>query len=385
MKTISIWGSTGSIGIQTMNVVQQFPDAFQIHGLTAHRNVSELFMQAQIHKPQYVVITGDVDREVWEKKFNKLGVSILWGKEGLLELASSGVEEMVINALVGSVGLEATLKAIQAGTNIGLANKEVLVMAGEMITSEAEKKDVSILPIDSEHSAIFQCLHGESKDQIQRIILTASGGPFLHRDVSEFDSITVEEALKHPNWEMGKKVTVDSATLANKGLEIIEARWLFGVQSSQIDVVIHPQSIIHSMVEFVDGSLKAQLGAPDMRTPIAYALTYPDRWEGDYSKVSFQNPISLDFQQPDFKAFPALQSAFHAIQAGGTAPVVFNAADEVAVDLFLKKQIRFTHIPEIIEMTLQDHRVIPSPDLSTILKINVETRAKAEKIASLFQ
>jgi len=385
LKTISIWGSTGSIGQQTLDVIRQFPEQFKIHALTAHTSVSELYKQAEIHRPQCVVITGNADQEEWKKKFQDLDASVLWGKEGLLDLAGSESEDMVVNALVGSVGLEATLKAIQAGTTIGLANKEVLVMAGELITSEAKKKKVSILPIDSEHSAIFQCLQGEPPDQIHKIILTASGGPFLNRDKSEFDSITVDEALNHPNWSMGKKITIDSATMANKGLEVIEARWLFDVRPSQIDVVIHPQSIIHSMVEFVDGSIKAQLGVPDMRTPIAYALTCPDRQAGDYGRMDFKKAFTLDFRPPDFNKFPALRLAYESIKAGGTAPAVFNAADEIAVALFLEKRIRFTHIPKIIEKTLQDHKVVSDLNFEIILQADSEARKKAEKIAGSLQ
>jgi len=252
--------------------------------------------------------------------------------------------------------------------SIALANKEVLVMAGEVVTAEASRRGLVLLPIDSEHSAIFQCLRGEDIRQVRRILLTASGGPFLQRDKSELDCVTVEEALSHPNWSMGKKVTIDSATLMNKGLEVIEARWLFGIEPERVEVVIHPQSIIHSMVEFVDGSIKAQMGVPDMRVPISYALTYPERWEGDYGWMDFTRMNELTFFSPDVEKFPALRLAYDALKAGGTAPAVLNGADEVAVDLFLAGEIGFSQIPKIIEGALERHEIVPHPGIDEILQ-----------------
>ena len=296
-----------------------------------------------------------------------LGVELLWGREGLLKAAGMGAEDLVVNALVGAVGLEATMEALKAKTSIAISNKEVLVMAGEIVTQEADKQGVKLLPIDSEHSALFQCLEGEDKQSVQRLILTASGGPFLNRDRSGLENVTVEEALAHPNWSMGKKVTIDSATLMNKGLEIIEARWLFGIEPDRIDVVIHPQSIIHSMVEFIDGSIKAQMGLPDMRVPISYALTYPERWKADIPKMDFSEKTELTFLPPDDDRFPALQVAYEALSMGGTAPAVLNAADEVAVEFFLNGKIKFMEISQIIQDTLQNHEVILRPGIDDIL------------------
>ena len=367
MKRISIWGATGSIGRQTLDVVDRYKERFDVVTLTTHQNVDLILEQSKHFRPESIVITGDVNRQAWEGEFKKFGVEVLWGKEGLLDAAGCGGEELVVNALVGGVGLEATMHALEAGTSIALANKEVLVMAGELVTSEVKKRGVALLPIDSEHSAIFQCLRGEEVNPLRRILLTASGGPFLHRDKSELDCVTVEEALSHPNWSMGKKVTIDSATLMNKGLEVIEARWLFGIEPEKVEVVIHPQSIIHSMVEFIDGSIKAQMGMPDMRVPISYALTYPERWAGDYGWMDFSEVNELTFLSPDTEKFPALRLAYEALDRGGTAPAVLNGADEVAVDLFLSGRIGFSQIPEIIDEALQHHEVVSQPGIDEIL------------------
>ena len=385
-KKISIWGSTGSIGTQTLDVMGRFPGQFELIAMTVHRNVDLAFLQAQKFHPLYVVITGAVNRDACQSRFQNLGIQLLWGKEGLLEVAGKGEEDLVVNALVGSVGLEATMCAVHANTSIALANKEVLVMAGELVVSEMKKRNLDLIPIDSEHSALFQCFQGEKKDQVQEVYLTASGGPFLNCDQKELKKITIEEALAHPNWTMGKKVTIDSATMANKGLEIIEAKWLFGLDIQQIKVVIHPQSIIHSMVEFVDGSIKAQLGIPDMRIPIAYALTYPNRQKEDYSRMKFDQKWQMDFIPPDLKKFPSLRLAVEALEMGGTAPAVFNGADEIAVDLFLSKKIGFHQIPEIIEETLKRHTVIRHPTLEEILQSDRWVKDTVQKeIVPLFQ
>jgi 1-deoxy-D-xylulose-5-phosphate reductoisomerase len=373
-KTISIWGATGSIGTQTLDVAALNPNAFQIHTLTTHSNVELLLKQARQFRPKQVVITGTCDPKTIKESFRKINVPALFGKRGLLEAASNPDTDLVVNALVGAVGLEATLLAIEAGVDIALANKEVLVMAGELVMKRVHEKGVRLIPIDSEHSALYQCMRGEDSTRIRRIILTASGGPFLKRDVRTFPDITMEEALAHPNWVMGQKVTIDSATLMNKGLEIIEARWLFNVRPEQIDVVIHPQSIIHSMVEFVDGSLKAQLSFPDMHVPIAYALTGPDRWESPWGSQNFSTPFSMDFQPPDREKFPSLNLAIHSLKTGGTAPAVFNAADEVAVNLFLSGQIGFHQIPEIVELSLSSHRITGNPNLEDILAADTQVR-----------
>ncbi len=367
LKKVSIWGSTGSIGRQTLDVINRCLDRFDIMTLTAHQNISLAFEQAKQFHPRRVVITGQVEYKEWTHRFEELHVELLIGKELLNDVAGCDEADLVVNALVGSVGLEATLKAIQAGKTIALANKEVLVMAGEIVMQEVARKGVRLLPIDSEHSALFQCLQGEDRKSVRRMLLTASGGPFYNRDKSEMDHVTVEEALNHPNWSMGKKVTIDSATLMNKGLEIIEARWLFDMDASKIEVVIHPQSIIHSMVEFVDGSIKAQLGLPDMRTPISYVLTYPERWAGHYGWTDFTQMNQLTFLPPDHEKYPALRLAYDALNAGGTAPAVLNAADETAVDLFLSERISFNQITQITDTVLQHHEVIVHPEFQEIL------------------
>jgi len=367
-KIISIWGSTGSIGTQTLDVISRHPNIFDISVLTAHSNVDLLFKQAEIFKPQAVVITGKVDYEQWKQRFNTLGIEVFTGKRGLLQAAGQGEEDLIVNALVGGVGLKATILALKSKVPIALANKEVLVMAGELVTKEVEKQGVQLIPIDSEHSAIFQCLQGEKYDSIKKIILTASGGPFLNKKASQLKHVTVDQALKHPNWNMGKKVTIDSATMVNKGLEVIEARWLFNQNPDSIEVVIHPQSIIHSMVEFVDGSVKAQLGIPDMRIPISYALSYPGRLSGHFSLMDFSQASTMEFFPPDLEKFPAITLAYQALEQGGTAPAVFNGADEAAVRLFLNRKIDFVSIPVIIEKALQKHSVISDPSLEEILE-----------------
>ena len=373
-RRVSVWGATGSIGCQALEVMGRYGEAFDVVTLTTHRRADFLFEQAKRFCPERVVITGDVERGAWEKAFGKLGVTVGWGREELLDAASRADTDLVVNALVGGVGLEATLRTIEAGVSVALANKETLVMAGEIVSSAAKEREVSILPVDSEHSAIFQCLQGEDVGSIRRLLLTASGGPFLGRDRSALDRVTVEEALAHPNWSMGKKVSIDSATLMNKGLEVIEAHWFFGIEPERIEVVIHPQSIVHSMVEFVDGSIKAQLGVPDMRVPISYALTYPERWSGGYGWLDFAQTTNLGFSPPDMEKWPALRLAYEALEMGGTAPAVLNAADEVAVDLFLTGQIGFLQIPWIIAEALERHEVVSNPGLDGILRADGWTR-----------
>jgi len=367
-KKLTIWGSTGSIGRQTLDVVNRYQERFEIVSLTAHHNASLLLEQARKFRPRDVVITGDVREKKWEEEFRKLGVKLLRGKDGLLEIAARGGEDLIVNALVGGVGLEPTIIALGVGVPIALANKEVLVMAGELVTMEAEKHGTVLLPVDSEHSAIFQCLQGEENKSIKKIFLTASGGPFLKRNKSELSNVTVEAALAHPNWRMGKKVTIDSATLMNKGFEVIEARWLFGIDPDKIEVVIHPQSIIHSMVEFVDGSIKAQMGVPDMRIPISYALAYPERWAGDYGWMDFTKIKRLEFFPPDMEKYPTLNLAYQALEMGGTAPAVLSGADEIAVDFFISKKISFPEISQIIGEVLNSHKVILRPEIDDILQ-----------------
>ena len=354
-------------------------DRFELDTLTAHSNAELVWEQSKRFRPRRVVLTGDVEREVWGKRFQDIGIEMLWGKEGLLETAEGGNQDLVVYALVGAVGLEATLRAMEAGIAVALANKEVLVMAGDLVTGEAKHRGVALLPIDSEHSAVFQCLQGETPDTIKKILLTASGGPFFRRDAAELDRVTVSDALAHPNWSMGKKVTIDSATLMNKALEVIEARWLFGIEPHRIQVVIHPQSIIHSMVEFVDGSIKAQLGVPDMRIPISYALNYPQRWTGKCHTMDFSQSWELSFLPPDTEKFPALRLAYDVLNMGGTAPAVLNAADEVAVGLFLSERIGFPQISKIVEEVIRRHDVTSSPGLEDILTADRWAREVIDK------
>ncbi len=367
-KKLTIWGSTGSIGRQTLDVVARYPERFEIVTLTTHRNIGLLLEQAKNFHPRNVVITGNVSEKKWEEEFKKLGVTLLQGKEALLEVSAQGSEDIIVNAIVGGAGLEPTLKALETGVPIALANKEVLVMAGELITMKAKEHGAVLLPVDSEHSAIFQCLQGEENKNIRKIFLTASGGPFLTRNKSELSNVTVEEALAHPNWRMGRKVTIDSATLMNKGFEVIEACWLFGIEPNKIEVVVHPQSIIHSMVEFVDGSIKAQLGVPDMRIPISYALSYPKRWTGDYGWIDFTEIKKLEFFPPDMDKYPALKLAYQALEIGGTAPAVLSGADEIAVDFFISKKITFPEISQVIREVLDRHEVVLHPGIDDILQ-----------------
>ncbi|MFO7892034.1 MAG: 1-deoxy-D-xylulose-5-phosphate reductoisomerase [bacterium] len=379
-KNISIWGSTGSIGTQTLDVISRHADLFTISVLTAHHNVDLLYKQTEIFKPKAVVITGTIKNQEWQRRFDTLGVDVFTGKEGLLRTAKMGEEDLIVNALVGGIGLEVTLEAIKRGVSVALANKEVLVMAGEIMTREAEHQGVQLIPIDSEHSAIFQCLQGESPVSIKKIILTASGGAFYKKKLSQLKHVTVEQALQHPNWSMGRKVTVDSATMMNKGLELIEARWLFDQDPDAIEVVIHPQSLIHSMVEFIDGSVKAQLGKPDMRVPISYALGYPERLSGHFKCMDFTQSLSMEFIPPDFERFPALKLAYQTLKLGGTAPAVFNGADEAAVTLFLNKKIDFITITEIVEKTLQEHSVTSHPALDDIMEADRWAKAYVMKL-----
>jgi 1-deoxy-D-xylulose-5-phosphate reductoisomerase len=378
-KKVSIWGSTGSIGAQTLAVISRYPDRFEIETLTAHSNINLLREQAEKFRPKHVVLTGLSDPGKVKDPFKGTGADCAFGMDSLVVLAGSGGEDLVVNALVGSAGLEAMLAAIRARRTVALANKEVLVIAGELVMAEAAGAGVEILPIDSEHSAIFQCLRGEPRESIRRIILTASGGPFLNRPLSELGRVTVEEALRHPNWVMGKKVTIDSATLMNKGLEIIEARWLFGLEPDRIDVIIHPKSIIHSMVEFQDGSIKAQLGKPDMRVPISHALTYPERWPFDFGSLDLGSPVNLEFLPMDSERFPGLGLARTALEKGGTAPAVFNAADEMAVNWFLERKIGFMDIPRIVEKALKERPVRPCAELKDVLQEDAETREWLKK------
>jgi 1-deoxy-D-xylulose-5-phosphate reductoisomerase len=379
-KKISILGSTGSIGTQTLDVVAHNRENFQIEALSAGTNIGLLLEQIKLFKPKKVsVATKELADEL--KTYITDNTLVYYGEAGLVEIAASTDADFVVSALVGSQGLKPTLAAIEAGKNIGLANKETLVTAGHIVTAMVEKHGISLLPIDSEHSAIFQCLNGESRAQVAKIVITASGGSFRDRTREQLIGVTVAEALKHPNWAMGAKITIDSATMVNKGLEVIEAHWLFKVPYEQIEVVLHPQSIIHSMVEFVDYSVIAQLGNPDMRVPIQYALTYPDRAPTPTKPLKLTEIGTLHFQEMDYVRFPCLRLAFEAGKQGGTVPTVFNAANEVAVSRFLTGEITFLQIEEIIERLLQLHSSITLPDLEQISYTDRWAREQAAAIA----
>lgn len=351
-KNIAILGSTGSIGTQALEVVRAFPDRFEVSVLTGGRNVDLLIEQALIHTPKYVVNTSGIGMKRMQSSLAHLPIQILSGEEALVEVVQDPSIELVLNAVVGSAGLRPTCQAIVSGKDIALANKETLVVAGELVMGLAKKHNVRILPVDSEHSAIFQCLVGEAQNPIEKIYLTASGGPFRGRDRTFLEQVTKEQALKHPNWAMGAKITIDSASLMNKGLEVIEAKWLFDLEPGQIDVVVHPQSIIHSLVQFQDGSIKAQLGLPDMKLPIQYALTYPDRYANGFERFDFARYASLDFQTPDMETFRNLKLAYQALEEGGNRPCVLNAANEAVVEAFLQDKISFLGMSDVIEETL---------------------------------
>ena len=372
-KQLAILGSTGSIGQQTLEVVRALPDYFRIVGLAAGKNLDLLAKQVSEFKPRFVYY------EAKEAPVHLLGDEYEF--LSLEDIASHPEVDTVVIATSGKAGLLATLAAVQAGKNVALANKESLVMAGGIITKEAKLNDAHILPIDSEHSAIWQCLRGETQPASQ-IILTASGGPFRHYSLAQLEGVTANQALNHPSWQMGEKVTIDSATLMNKGLEVIEAHWLFNMPFDNIKVLIHPQSIIHSMVEFVDGSTKAQLGYPDMRLPIQYALSYPERLPNpELPRLDWHNIKELTFEQPDFDTFPCLRLAIEAGKAGGTCPAVLCAADEVAVELFLAQAIKFTDIADLVRQALEEHEAITDPTLGEILAADTRTRDRVTKLA----
>lgn len=379
MKKILILGSTGSIGVNTLTVVSEFPEEFEVTGITANENIELLQKQILEFKPKSVVIK-DISKAAELKTRVNGTVEILAGEEGLIEITKRGNYDILVSSLVGFAGLAPTIEAIKLRKRIALANKETLVAAGEIITSLCEEYQTELIPVDSEHSAIFQCLVGESKNEILKLILTASGGPFLNKSANELKNVTIAEALNHPNWKMGNKITIDSATMMNKGLEVIEAHWLFKLPKEKIEVLIHPQSIIHSMVEFVDSSIKAQLSLPDMKVPIQYALTYPQRLKSKFVETNFPKISKLTFFEPDFVKFPCLKLAYDAIGTGGTAPCILNAANEIAVGLFLNGKIGFQQIPEIIESVLNKTEIIYHPDIETICENDRQTRSYLNKV-----
>ncbi|MBR3806933.1 MAG: 1-deoxy-D-xylulose-5-phosphate reductoisomerase [Lachnospiraceae bacterium] len=372
MNKIVLLGSTGSIGTQTLDIVRNYSKDLQVLALAAGTNVSLMEKQIREFMPKKAVMwTVEAAKDLKEKVAD-LDVEVLSGMDGLLDIVTMEEAETVVTAIVGMIGIRPTIAAIESGKTIALANKETLVTAGHIIMPLAKEKGVKILPVDSEHSAIFQSMNGEKKEQVEKILLTASGGPFRGRKTEDLLNIQVEDALKHPNWSMGRKITIDSATLVNKGLEVIEAKWLFDVSLEQIQVVVHPQSIIHSMVQYKDGGIIAQLGTPDMKLPIQYALFYPDRREMPGKKLDFYELGQMTFEKPDMDTFYGLRLAFDAAKAGGSMPTVYNAANEKAVSLFLDRKIKFLQIPELIQKAMNNHKIIANPNVDEILSAEKE-------------
>lgn len=378
MKNLSILGSTGSIGRNTLEVVSHNSDRFRVSALAARNNIKLLESQINIFRPEIVAVYEVEAAEELRRK--DLPIEILTGEEGLITAATYDKSDMVVSSIAGSPGLMPTFEAIKAGKDIALATKEALVMAGKIVMDEASRQGVKIIPVDSEHSAVFQCLHGRSMDEVRKVILTASGGPFRKNDASELGSVTPAEALKHPNWEMGRKISIDSATLMNKGLEVIEARWLFDLPVEKIGVIIHPQSIVHSMVEFIDSSIIAQLSLPDMKGPISYALSYPGRCEDVLPSLNLAEIRELTFEEPDREKYPSLDLTFRALKEGGTMPCVLNAANEVAVDAFLDKKISFTDITRIVSSTMDSHKASEYKTIEEVVEASNLAKTKAKKM-----
>jgi len=381
IKSIGVLGSTGSIGTQTLDIISDYPELFRAGVLTARRQWQMLAEQALRFRPEMVVIGEEKYYRPLSEALAGSGIKVAAGAEAIAEAAASPYVDTVVTAMVGYSGLIPTISAIKAGKTIALSNKETLVVAGELITGLCREYGVSIVPVDSEHSAIFQCLVGENRKEMRKIILTASGGPFRTMSKERLSQVTPADALKHPNWDMGAKVTIDSASMMNKGFEMIEARWLFDCRPEDIEVVVHPQSIVHSMVEYQDGSVKAQLGVPDMHTPIRYALSYPHRLKTDMRPMRLEDYAHLTFERPDLDKFPQLGYAFDAIAKGGTMPCILNAANEIAVQRFLENRIRFTDMPVIAARTMQLASWSDTPDLDTLIATNTEARRVAEEVA----
>lgn len=379
-KRVAILGSTGSIGTQTLDVIRQHPNDFIVEVLTAQNNCDLLIAQALEFNPNAVVIGNEAAYAKVKEALQPHDIKVFAGQKALAQIVEMDTIDVVLTALVGYSGLFPTVNAVKAGKQIALANKETLVVAGEIITALAKENRVNIYPVDSEHSAIFQCLVGEFHNPIEKIILTASGGPFRGKDRKFLETVTREQALKHPNWEMGAKITIDSASMMNKGLEVIEAKWLFGLKTEQIEVVVHPQSIIHSLVQFEDGSLKAQLGLPDMRIPIQFALSFPDRLKSDFERFDFTKYPQLTFEQPDKKTFRNLQLAFDALAKGGNAPCVLNAANEIAVAAFLSKAVGFLEMSDLIEETLAKAEFVLHPSLEDYIETDKRAREITEQL-----
>jgi len=380
MKRLAILGSTGSIGVNTLNIVRQFPEQFEVIGLSAGVNIKSLKEQVREFRPKIISVLNKELSEDLRKDLSSEEVEVVYGVEGLIRVATHPEADQVVSAIVGAVGLIPTLSAIKAKKSIALANKESLVMAGKIMMEEAKQQNVRILPIDSEHSAIFQSLLGHQKEGIHRLILTASGGPFLNLPLSKLHEVTVKEALNHPHWEMGKKITIDSASLMNKGLEVIEAHWLFDIPVERIVVRIHPQSVVHSMVEYIDGSIIGQMGITDMRIPISYALSYPRRLNLQLPSLDLSQVGGLTFSAPDPERFPCLQLAYRSIEIGETMPTILNAANEVAANAFLEGSIRFTDVPLILQRLMEEHEVKPVRTIEDILRADQWSRERAKNL-----
>ena len=382
MKKISLLGSTGSIGTNVLDVIERNPEKFQILGMSAGSNVDLFAKQIRKFKPRVVALFDTKKIPTLKERIADLDIEILSGEEGTIAVATLPETDVVVSGVMGSAGLLPAIHALKSGKNLALANKETLVIAGELVLREAKKTNSQIIPIDSEHSAIFQVLNGEKKERIKKIILTASGGPFRTFSLGQMETVTVKDALKHPNWDMGAKITIDSSTMMNKGLEYIEAKWLFGV-NTPVEIIVHAQSIIHSMIEFVDTSILAQLGIPDMRVPIAYALTYPDRFECDLPSLDLTTMGNLTFEAPDFERFPCLQLAIDAMEIGKTMPAVLNAANEIAVQAFLEELISYKDIAELIRMVMQNHNPSPLKELQDVLIADRWAREETTKLVTV--
>ena len=385
VRNIAILGSTGSIGTQTLDIISEYNKRFRAYLLTANRSVDLLIDQAKKYLPRKVIIADESLYDTLRSELEGYPIEVAAGSKAIAEAVADTEIDIVVTAMVGYSGLEPTISAIKAGKTIALANKETLVVAGELITSLLAQYDAKIIPVDSEHSAIFQCLEGEKTEHAEKIILTASGGPFRTRSLADLEHVTVRDALRHPNWDMGAKVTIDSASMMNKGFEMIEAHWLFGCPAKQIEVVVHPQSIVHSMVAFSDGSIKAQLGVPDMHLPIRYALGYPERLSTEQPPLSLSQYSTLTFEAPDLQKFPLLSYAFDAIEKGGNVPCVLNAANEIAVAAFLCDSIRFTDMPKIAAETMQKIDFIARPTYDDYVATNLEARAYAESLLTKYR
>ena len=378
-RTIAILGSTGSIGTQTLQVVEEHPDKFEVYAITANTRVDELIEQARKFLPEAVVIADESKYPKLKEALADLPIKVYGGYESICQIVESKPIDVVVTAMVGFSGLRPTINAIKAGKAIALANKETMVVAGELINELAMKYQTPILPVDSEHSAIFQCLAGEMHNKVEKLILTASGGPFRTFTKEQLEHVTRQQALKHPNWSMGAKITIDSASMMNKGFEVMEAKWLFGVGAEDIEVVVHPQSVIHSMVQFGDGAIKAQLGTPDMRLPIMYALTYPMRLPSSFERIDWNTLKELTFEKPNLELFPNLRHAYTALAEGGNIPCVVNAANEICVAAFLEERIKFTEMPKLIERAMEKATYILKPTLDDYLETDKEIRAMVKE------